>query len=719
MSESQPPAAAWSESSGDIRVSEVDGLPRVVANGGGHSSVDVYDDDSGDVSAPGSMLRAALDLVELGYPVFPVFGVGRAACLCGRPACENQGKHPMVEWREAASASASNIEATWKRSPEANIGLPCGVETGLVALDVDHDSGRAALAEYERKHGALPDTVRALTGGGNDHYLFEHPGGYIKTTVGRPAMDGQGARGLGFVGLDSRADGGYIVAPSSLHVSGRRYRWYPGRELGAYPLAPLPQWIADLLRPSEPAERSAGNYMPPRLVSIDPYLRAAVECECTNVVRTAKGGRNDQLNVSAFNLGLLVAGGELAGEVVRQSMLSAALSAGLGEREARNTIESALAGARKKDPRRVPALPLRRPSAAVGGEPAAGSAGSAETSFATRGGIEVIGASEIFAPLPPTRWVVKDLQIGPGRPAMFVGFGGDGKTFAAQALGLAKASGMDIWGRFATTPGIVLHLDYEQGRHGTSKRYQRLARGHGITAEQTAGRLFVGVLPRVYLDDRDAADRFVARFEGVDLVIIDALRGAAPESDENDSSIRKTLDLLTYASEQTGTTCIMLHHSAKGERDDKRMMGRGSGAIFDACGCVLVFEPGKGNGPKRISQQKQPTESEGPKLAPFTLCIEDVASEIDPHAGVRVAWGAATPEDPGAKAAAAYERDAERMLAAVRANNGRSGNIISEKCGVQRTRALAVLNALVDESKLTTTIGPRNTKQYHLTGKER
>lgn len=94
--------------------------------------------------------------------------------------------------------------------------------------------------------------------------------------------------------------------------------------------------------------------------------------------------------------------------------------------------------------------------------------------------IHLIGTRSIFAPLPPASWVVKGLQLGTGRPAIFAGYGSSGKTLAAQALALAVASGRPPWQHPAflcEKPRRVIHIDHEQGRRGTLLRYQRLATG--------------------------------------------------------------------------------------------------------------------------------------------------------------------------------------------------------------------------------------------------
>jgi putative DNA primase/helicase len=105
-------------------------------------------------------------------------------------------------------------------------------------LDIHPDKGgEESLQQLEAQYGPLPETATVLSGGGGRHLYFQHPGSRVPTTSGN----------LG-PGLDTRGDGGYIVAPPSLHVSGKGYKWEPGKNPDKVPLAPIPTWLSDLLQ---------------------------------------------------------------------------------------------------------------------------------------------------------------------------------------------------------------------------------------------------------------------------------------------------------------------------------------------------------------------------------------------------------------------------------------------------------------------------------------
>ena len=166
---------------------------------------------------------AALEYLARGWSAIPI---------------EPRGKRPLVSWLEFQDRLASRAEVMrwFRRWPEANVGIVTGAVSGLVVLDVDErHGGMQSLSELELVHGALPSTVEAETGGGGKHVYFAHPGEAVNNKVGFAP------------GIDLRGDGGCVVSPPSLHPSGRRYAWLPGRSPEEARLAPLPLWLVRLV----------------------------------------------------------------------------------------------------------------------------------------------------------------------------------------------------------------------------------------------------------------------------------------------------------------------------------------------------------------------------------------------------------------------------------------------------------------------------------------
>lgn len=335
----------------------------------------------------------------------------------------------------------------------------------------------------------------------------------------------------------------------------------------------------------------------------------------------------------------------------------------------------------------------------------------------------VLSVEGIFGALDPIRYLVAPLDLCPGAPALLAGYGYSGKTLSAQSMGLAVAGGERVWGCFAAEQARVLHLDYEQGERLTRERYQRLALGIGVGPSDLGDRLALVSMPRTYLDGM-SEDAVAARIDGFDLAIIDSLRAACPTIDENDSGVRRVLDLLTRASERTGCVVVVIHHARKPQRDSAggaKMAIRGSGAIFDACGSVLVFDGEKGQ-PTRVSHEK--ARVSGRLVEDFTLTVSDVEIGRDPRAGVLVTASAApSREDAADDARAARQRErTERIAAELRGLFGKEPeqggtDAIATKLGRKAADVRAALTMLVDAGEVTAT-GKSRDRRHRWSGRE-
>jgi putative DNA primase/helicase len=159
-------------------------------------------------------LEFALNYADIGLYVFPVHSIRDGRCTCGRFNCAYVGKHPDTQHGfKDATTQKDQIYKWWKRRPYRNIGIRTG--RGWRVLDSDGESGEKSLRALEDKYGPLPDTWQALSGKGR-HLYFLTPESItcVRSSNGTIATN-----------INVRADGGYIIAPPSIHHGGNQYSW--------------------------------------------------------------------------------------------------------------------------------------------------------------------------------------------------------------------------------------------------------------------------------------------------------------------------------------------------------------------------------------------------------------------------------------------------------------------------------------------------------------
>lgn len=166
------------------------------------------------MSAPNKLLAAAKEYAKLGWRVFPILSItAMGGCECGDPDCARPGKHPAIKgWPTEATVDVRKITAWWSEFPERGIGIATGEGSGLTVLDVDGEEGVAALGKLAAGVG-MPPTPCVTTRPGRYHYYFRYIA-EVKSNAGKLGEK-----------LDTRGDGGYVVAPPSRHVSGGPYAW--------------------------------------------------------------------------------------------------------------------------------------------------------------------------------------------------------------------------------------------------------------------------------------------------------------------------------------------------------------------------------------------------------------------------------------------------------------------------------------------------------------
>ena len=210
----------------------------------------------------------ALEYAAKGWPVLPLHGIDPDGnCTChdpGGPGCV-PGKHPSCRHGvHDATTDTAVIALQFEGHPHRNIGVRTGEH--LVVLDVDpRHGGDDSLHALQRDFDTLPATVKAITGGGGAHYLFDPHG----------AHDVPNRVGIGsYVGLDFKGENGYFVAVPSLHESGRVYEWATGRAPGQIEIATCPDWLIDLAHVGGHTPRA--EYEPVGWTGLEPHWLAGV-----------------------------------------------------------------------------------------------------------------------------------------------------------------------------------------------------------------------------------------------------------------------------------------------------------------------------------------------------------------------------------------------------------------------------------------------------------
>jgi putative DNA primase/helicase len=165
--------------------------------------------------AVSSCHQAALDYLRRAWSIIPV---------------DAATKRPLLPWKEFQErrATPDEVEAWFRRWPDADLGVVTGEVSGIAVVDVD----RSSEADFDRALGHLGDLVpgevappMARTRSGGVHLYFRYPSGGLRN-----------ATRLGGLPIDLRGEGGYAKAPPTLG-----YTWIspPEGELPEIPPALL------------------------------------------------------------------------------------------------------------------------------------------------------------------------------------------------------------------------------------------------------------------------------------------------------------------------------------------------------------------------------------------------------------------------------------------------------------------------------------------------
>jgi len=358
-----------------------------------------------------STVRQALQYAKRGWRVFPLHSIQNGACTCGKE-CSSPGKHPHTpNGLKDATTNESTIRAWFKQWPNSNIGIATG--EGLHVIDVDTAKG-AKLDDL----GDLPETLKVRTGSGGYHLYFK-----------RDITLGNTANKLGKC-IDTRGDGGYVVAPGSNHKSGGTYEWINELEPAQLPVS----IIERLKEKPKAAERAA--------------VDVSEEARNTNLASIAGSLRAKGMSIDQVRENILA---------LNQTLYADHVNGPLGEDEIERTI---LRSAEKWEQ----GTPRTRKQA--------------QTEPQEQHKPKILNLIDmVSAEYPEPRWAVPNLI--PEGLTLFGGKAKMGKSWLVLLIALAIAVGGLVLGR-RVRQGDVLYLALEDTPRRMKDRVLRVLNGRPV-----------------------------------------------------------------------------------------------------------------------------------------------------------------------------------------------------------------------------------------------
>jgi len=474
----------------------------------------------------------------------------------------------------------------------ASIGLILGTPSGgLVDVDLDCPEAIELASQY------LPPT-KAVTGRGNSprsHWWYRAPG--ARTAKHQtPAPDREVIVELRSTGLQT------LVGPS-VHPDGDRYDF-----LGAEPAVVDPVHLTEcvarladavlerrgLLKQTPDPLKSEPRTSSP-LSSPTGYGARALAEECRKVRETLEGGRNEQLNTSAYKIGQLVGGGELDEGDAERALTDAGHAVGLPVGEVRATVRSGMRAGKL-----APRVRAQRANPADSRESVDFHADSRESvdfhadSTAIHGDPASQGGGDDLP--PPLDFVPIDELIDRHdklRPPLIEGLLREGETMNIVAapkskkswlvldLALSVALGKPWLGIYGTVPGKVLIVDNELHPETSAFRVRRVLDEHRYSREEYRGRVLITNLRGRLCDIYGLRRHLVGAAErGVKLIVLDAFYRFMPlgESENDNATVAGLYNEIDRLASDLGVAFVLIHHTSKGAQSGKSVTDVGAGA---------------------------------------------------------------------------------------------------------------------------------------------
>ena len=471
-----------------------------------------------------------------------------------------------------------------------NVGMLCGGAKRIIVIDVDGE----VSPDLE-----LPPTPTVRTHKG-EHKYYQVPEGV--------ELDAPNKVRIGDTEIDIRYQGGYVVAPGSVHHSGTCYEWADFETPDDLPYAPVPQWVIDAINEPTKPERKPVE-LPQFQGNDDPYIAGALRRATEAVATATEGTRNTTLNREAYSL----AGLGLTYDAIAEALTPAAQYAGgQTDTEIAATIRSGFtqgATMPRERPERTrgtetPQTPERGTGANTDGTAALDNV----TPFVAGGVTDDLPVER--ETLPYDQWGdVDEVRSAPiinvfaeglklGTLGIMAAAGGTGKSFLALELALSVALGRPLVEGFTPAgAGSVLCAFGEDDRQIVSRRLKDISDGLGVPWDETCAALWDGRLNTIagrsepllaphpvtgVMTPTNAYRELQtkANTNRHKLIIVDPLISWAGLEDENsNAAMQVAARMLIELAEASGGAVLVLHHTNKaGNRSGEHSQDNARGA---------------------------------------------------------------------------------------------------------------------------------------------
>ena len=157
-----------------------------------------------------------------------------------------KGKISIIPWKkyQIEKIDLRDVDRWWSQWPNANIGIVTGSINRLLVLDIDGEEGRQSLKIASKD---MPMNTAIARSSRGKHYYFR-ANRIFGTYVGI------------LPGVDVRCEGGIIVAPPSIHASGKTYTWE--KSILDVDLEDTPKWLSEILSEKEAKDKAKEARIP-------------------------------------------------------------------------------------------------------------------------------------------------------------------------------------------------------------------------------------------------------------------------------------------------------------------------------------------------------------------------------------------------------------------------------------------------------------------------